>query len=93
LRLLPLLTVVILIVGIARFVKGQSFSSYAYIIAKGVLLPSLPNGGWSITVEFHYYIILPLLLWMISKSKIWPFSIIIAAIALRSFLYHEKGEI
>lgn len=93
LRLLPLLVVVILIVGITKFISGQSLSSYANSIARGVLFPSLPNGGWSITVEFHYYLILPLFLWMLTKSKLWPFSIIVAAIALRLFLYHEKGEI
>jgi len=93
LRLLPLLVVVILTVGITKFVSGQSLSGYAYSIARGALFPSLPNGGWSITVEFHYYIILPLFLWMLTKSKLWPLSIIVAAIALRLFLYHEKGEI
>jgi len=93
LRLLPLLVVVILIVGITKFVSGQSLSSFAYSIVEGALLPTLPNGGWSITVEFHYYLILPLLLWMLTKSKLWPLSIIIVAIALRVFLYHEIGEI
>ena len=93
LRLFPLLVVVILIVGITKFISGQSLSSYAYSIVKGALLPSLPNGGWSITVEFHYYLFLPLFLWMLTKSKLWPLSIIVVAIALRLFLYHENGEI
>jgi peptidoglycan/LPS O-acetylase OafA/YrhL len=93
LRLLPLLVVVILIVGITEFVNGQNLSGYAYSVAMGALFPSLPNGGWSITVEFHYYIILPLFLWMLAKSKLLPLSLIVAAIALRLFLYHEKGEI
>lgn len=93
LRLFPLLVVVVLIVGIRQFVNGQSLSSYAYSIAKGAIFPSLPNGGWSITVEFHYYIILPLFLWMLAKSKLWLLSVIAAAISLRLFLYHEKGEI
>lgn len=93
LRLFPLLGVVILFVGITKFVSGESLSSYAYSIVKGALLPSLPNGGWSITVEIHFYLILPLFLWMLTKSKLLPISIIIAAIALRLFLYHEQGEI
>jgi peptidoglycan/LPS O-acetylase OafA/YrhL len=93
LRLFPLLMVVILIVGITIFVRGESLSKYAYSIAKGVLFPYLPNGGWSITVEFHYYLILPLFLRILAKSKLLPLFIIIAAIALRLFLYHEIGEI
>lgn len=64
-----------------------------YSIARGVLYPTLPNGGWSITVEFHYYIVLPLFLWMLTKSKWWPLSIIVVAVALRLFIHHEKGEI
>ena len=93
LRLFPLLVVVILIIGIEKLITGGNIYSYAYSIAKGALFPSLPNGGWSITVEFHYYVILPLFLWMLRKSKLLPISIIIAAIALRLFIYHEKGEI
>src|SRR6185295_14125585 len=93
LRLLPLLAVVILIAGIKQCANGQRPLSYCYSIAKGVLFPSLPNGGWSITVEFHYYLILPLFLWMLTKSRLWPISIVVAAVALRWFLHHEKGEI
>lgn len=94
LRLLPLLIFVILLVGITRFIYSQNLSDYAQSIAKGALYPTLPNGGWSITVEFHYYIILPFLLWMSNKFKLLSlFSILAAAIALRLLLYHERGEI
>lgn len=107
LRLFPLLVVVILIVGImnfiprgsiysyaySNFITGGSIYSYAYSIASGALFPSLPNGGWSITVEFHYYVILPLFLWMLRKSKLLPISLVVAAIALRLLIYHSKGEI
>lgn len=93
LRLFPLLVVVILIVGILRFMSGGSMYSYLHSIARGAFYPSLPNGGWSITVEFHYYAILPLFLWMFGKSKLLPISIIVVAIALRVFVYREMGEI
>ncbi len=93
LRLLPLLLVIILLVGIRKLLRHESLSTYAWSVAKGILFPSLPNGGWSITVEFHYYIILPLLLWMLTKSKLLPLLIVIAAIALRFVIFHETGEI
>jgi peptidoglycan/LPS O-acetylase OafA/YrhL len=93
LRLFPLLVVVILIVGIRKYIGGENLYSYAYSIAAGALLPSLPNGGWSITVELHYYVILPLFLWMLRKSKLLPVSIIIAALALRLFIYDKEGGI
>jgi len=93
LRLLPLLVVIILIVGTIKFIRGESLLFYAYHIAAGVLLPTLPNGGWSITVEFHYYIVLPLFLWMLRKSKFLPISVVAAAIALRFYIHYERGEI
>ena len=57
-RLLPLLLVVLLIVGISTPDK----LTYLKLIVEGVLLPNLPNGGWSITVEAHFYVLLPFLL-------------------------------
>ena len=93
LRLFPLLAAVILVVGIKKYISGENIYSYALAIAAGALFPSLPNGGWSITVELHYYLILPLFLWMLGKSRFLPVSIIIAAVALRVFIYNEEGEI
>lgn len=93
LRLVPLLLLVILAVGVKTYLVGGDLVAYAYSIAKGAVLPALPNGGWSITVEFHYYLILPLLLWMLRKSRLLPFTIVVAAVALRFLLYRERGEI
>jgi peptidoglycan/LPS O-acetylase OafA/YrhL len=93
LRLLPLLTVVILIVGIKTVIAGVSIGIYLQFIARGAVFPSLPNGGWSITVEFHYYLILPIFLWMLRKSKLLPISIIVTAIVVRFLIYQEKGEV
>lgn len=93
LRLLPLLVVVIIIVGVGKFVSGKDMSVYAYSVARGAIFPTLPNGGWSITVELHYYIILPVLLWMLVKSKLFPLVVVFSAVALRMFFYHEDGEV
>ena len=93
LRLLPLLIVVILLVGVQKFLNGESLVVYACSVVYGLWLPSLPNGGWSITVEFHYYLVLPLLLWMFSKSEMLPLSVVASAIFLRWFLYQQNGEV
>ena len=93
LRTLPLLSLVMFVVGVMHVMHGGSISDYCSSIAKGVLFPFLPNGGWAVTVEFHYYLILPLLLWMIAKSPLWPLALVVAAISLRLFIYHERGEI
>jgi peptidoglycan/LPS O-acetylase OafA/YrhL len=103
LRLLPLLLLVILIVGIQRFARGESLLTYAWCVIKGVLLPyttvkgvhaeTLPNGGWSIAVEWHFYMILPLFLWMLRKSRLLPLSILAGSLALRWLIRHEEGEV
>ncbi|MFM8459940.1 MAG: acyltransferase family protein [Chthoniobacterales bacterium] len=93
LRILPLLSLVVLVVGVMSVAQGASLSHYCLSIAKGVFLPFLPNGGWAVTVEFHYYLILPLLLWMLAKSPLWPLALVVAAISLRLLIYHERGEI
>ena len=92
LRLLPLLIVVISIVAALKFREGSLLPYFKSIIA-GVLLPSLPNGGWSITVEFHFYLALPILLYLARRSVGYLIAIICAAIIFR-FLYHNlKGSI
>jgi peptidoglycan/LPS O-acetylase OafA/YrhL len=93
LRLAPLLGVVILLAGLRWVHAGLDPYQYAASIAAGVLFPSLPNGGWSITVEFHFYLLLPLLLWLSRKSRLWLLAIILAALALRLLLHHERGEV
>lgn len=93
LRLLPLLVVVIGLVGVQKFLHGESLSAYAYSIVRGIVAPTLPNGGWSITVEFHFYLILPPLLWLLRKSRWLPTLVVVAALALRVLVHHHRGEI
>jgi peptidoglycan/LPS O-acetylase OafA/YrhL len=93
LRLLPLLVVVILLVGVKTYVTGESMSEYAQTVATGVLYPGLPNGGWSITVEFHFYLLLPLFLWLVRKSRFLPLLLIVAAMALRLAIHHRLGQV
>lgn len=93
LRLLPLLLFVVVIVGLRDYLSGKSLQTYLFNVAKGALYPTLPNGGWSITVEFHYYLILPIFLWMLRKSKFLPLCIIAVAIAARFLLWQEKGQV
>jgi|TARA_R110002073_G_scaffold159398_4_gene314598 rhamnosyltransferase len=93
LRLLPLLIVVILMVGVRDyFEKSLDLAAYAVEILKGPIYPTLPNGGWSITVEFHFYLILPLLLFCSSRLKYSFIFFIGAAIVTRYllFLYFES---
>lgn len=87
LRLLPLLVFVICVVGVLEYLEGDSMLTYARRIAGGVLLPNLPNGGWSITVEAHFYVLLPLMLWSVRESKWLMLCLVLGAVATRALVF------
>ncbi len=62
-------------------------------LLRGYVLPALPNGGWSITVEFHFYVILPILL---NKAVKFPNLLILSLVVFvgaRVGFYILVGEI
>ena len=71
LRLLPLLLCVLLIIAAQAYMDGRLNAAFFIHLLKGFVLPTLPNGGWSITVEFHFYLILPVLLITATKSLMY----------------------
>lgn len=93
LRLLPLLLAVISIEACRRYLAGQSLHEYFTDIGKGLVFPTLPNGGWSITVEAHFYALLPFLLLASKRFLFAPLLFIAAAILLRIGLYEQLGEV
>jgi peptidoglycan/LPS O-acetylase OafA/YrhL len=92
-RLLPLLLIVLIINALLRAAAGQPLAPYAWSVLQGLLLPTLPNGGWSLTVEFHFYLILPLLLWLFRRSKWLPLGLVAAAMLLRAALWRTLGQV
>lgn len=94
LRLAPLLFLVILIIAIQHKLEGNLYLfGYAMETLRGALFPALPNGGWSITVEFHFYIVLPLLLYLSARSRKHLLGILILPIGLRLAIYLVRGEV
>ena len=95
LRLFPLLLVVIAIRGIQIYLTKSpgNLVFYLAMVKQGYLRPTLPNGGWSITAEMHFYLLLPVILFLGRKSKLTLPLIVLAAIALRAVLHHQRGEI
>ncbi|MEO5917120.1 MAG: acyltransferase [Luteolibacter sp.] len=93
LRLLPLLCLVILIVGVIEYLKDRDVMAYAKGIVSGILGKGFPNGGWSIAIEFHFYVILPLLLWLDRRNKVFLPLLIVMMIALRSLIWLQYGEV
>lgn len=92
-RLLPLLVIVILIVSAQKALQGEFTFAFVKSVAKGFLYPTLPNGGWSITVEFHFYLALPFLLSFIKGSWARPVVLLLAAIFLRLVIWWHEGEV
>ena len=93
LRLAPLLIIVIILAGYQKYLSGSDLFNYAKSIIAGVIKPSLPNGGWSITAEFHFYLILPALLFLTNKWKYSLIFVLIAAVTIRSLLHQDIGQI
>lgn len=93
LRLLPLLVFVLLIAGLQQFFIGGDIVAYAKKVVWGVVKPTLPNGAWSITAEFHFYLVLPLLLLLTRQWKYSLVLVILIAILFRIGLYWDSGEI
>lgn len=96
LRLFPLLFVVMLTNAILSAVEaGNLRAGYYYFLSlpKGFIFPSWPNGGWSITAELHFYLLLPLLLFLQKRTSLWLGLVLILAIIYRTHLYIQSGEV
>jgi peptidoglycan/LPS O-acetylase OafA/YrhL len=93
LRLVPLLASVIILSGIKRYLSGGNMAAYATLIVSGIAEPTLPNGGWSITVESHFYLLLPVLLFLSRRWEYFLVCVLLAANALRVLLHMHFGQI
>jgi peptidoglycan/LPS O-acetylase OafA/YrhL len=90
-RLAPLLFLVIVIAGLRS--HRHDLIDYSASILKGPIYPSLPNGGWSITAEVHFYVVLPLILLLLKRGVGYVVLIVLVAILLRTGIYLYRGEI
>lgn len=93
LRLLPLLFFVMLLVGVGIALQGGDLTGYGKSLIRGIWEPSWPNGGWSITVELHFYIILPILIHIGKRSQIWLVVLILLFFLLRAYIWKNQGEV
>jgi peptidoglycan/LPS O-acetylase OafA/YrhL len=91
LRLAPLLVLVSIIVGFLA--PAGTLAPYLRSLLVGFILPTWPNGGWSITIEIQFYIALPLLLYLSRRWKAAPFVAVIIANGLRIAIFLSYGEV
>ncbi|WP_205928514.1 acyltransferase family protein [Rhizobium leguminosarum] len=92
-RLLPLLFVMILVEGVRQYIVGADILAYLRSLVSGIVEPTLPNGAWSLTVEFHFYALLPVLLYLGRKSPALLLGVIVASLALRTALFIKDGTV
>lgn len=63
-------------------------------IVLGLIGPTLPNGGWSITVEAHFYLIFPILLLLVRRfGPRALLTVLMAAVLYRLALWIRDGEV
>jgi len=95
LRLAPLLILVVAAVGTEQYLRSGNFQLWAYTreVLQGAVLPSLPNGGWSITVEAHFYLILPVLMIVSRRWPQAPLAFLAAVVMVRLVLFLYYGEV
>nr|WP_246455592.1 acyltransferase [Sulfitobacter aestuariivivens] len=92
LRLFPLLIVAFAVVGLMKH-DANSAGGYLIQLARGFVLPSWPNGGWSIAVELHFYLILPLLLAISSKRPANILLVLVVSMGFRILWWWEAGTV
>jgi len=93
LRLGPLLVLVMILVGAQALSEGQTISGYMSLLSRGFVFPDWPNGGWSITAELHFYVLLPVLLVAMHRWRFAPLLLVALAISLRYSIYLHDGEV
>ena len=86
-RLVPLLVIVFAMVAIENAILGRSNAEYIIRLASGFVFPVWPNGGWSIAAEIHFYLILPLLLFVARKSTVAILGVLLLSVGLRTALW------
>ncbi len=88
LRLLPLLTVAVL--GAYAKARWQGIDlELGRTLLLGLVFPVLPQSAWSVTVECHFYLLLPVLLWIGRRSEWAWVGLVAAAVAARLLMFAD----
>ena len=96
LRLMPLLLLVLIINASLKAIdSGDIRSAYWYLrtMLSGFIYPVWPNGGWSITVELHFYFLLPALIFAVRRSRISLWVLLAVSLGLRGAYYAWNGTV
>lgn len=102
-RLAPLLIVIFVVNGTLialhptthriDVVSGLSLREYIKMLLTGFIGWTWPNGGWSITVEMHFYLLFPMILWLKRQWRQSLVCVLAGSVILRAVLYAINGEV
>jgi peptidoglycan/LPS O-acetylase OafA/YrhL len=96
LRLFPLLLLVTTMTALQLSVSaGTARAGFGFLRAlpAGFVKPIWPYGQWSIAIELHFYVMLPLILALLRRSPAWLAGLVGLAIAMRAWLFLSYGEV
>jgi rhamnosyltransferase len=93
LRLAPLLITILLLAALKEAIDGTLSWHYLENIGRGIIYPTLPNGAWSVTVETHFYLFFPALLFISNRNKYLFLTLLIIPIAIRLIIFLAYGEV
>lgn len=93
LRLLPLLVFVMVVAGILKNHQGEDMRAYLHGLLTGILGKGFPNGGWSVAIEFHFYLLLPVLLYFDRRFRPFLPLLLVTMIGVRYLVRLQTGEV
>lgn len=92
LRLFPLLAFVFVVNGLL-YHDLSSLPDYLRRLVGGFVRPLWPNGGWSIAVELHFYLILPFLLAISSRRASYILVAMALSLIARTIWWVQAGSV
>lgn len=93
LRLAPLLIFTRLIEAALIWRAHGDLHAFAQSLVRGLILPAWTNGGWSIAVELHFYLLLPFIMALCRRDRRWLIVLLCLAIMLRWKLYDSGVDV